>query len=181
MSPRASIFQVFFNRFFVDGFHFSCASAVADTQLRCALDNQNQKFAGPLANGVSGYAVLVSCLLIFFDSGRSWGHLDPASAGVAPASRWFAERRTPQDAPKASQETLQTRPRRPKRLPRCPRRLQDAPKKPQEAAKTAPRRDFSAFWEALWGQVGSRIASCAIFDSRLKYYYCSNRQPLHVL
>ena len=52
-----------------------------------------------------------------FDSGGPWGHRDPVSAGVAPASRprraraapasrWFAERRTPQDAPKTATRCL---------------------------------------------------------------------------
>ena len=44
-------------------------------------------FAGPLAYGVSGYPGLVSCILVFFDSGGPWGHRDPVGAGAAPAPR----------------------------------------------------------------------------------------------
>ena len=32
---------------------------------------------------MSGYPGLVSCILVFFDSGGPWGHRDPVSAGVA--------------------------------------------------------------------------------------------------
>ena len=79
-----------------------------------------KQFAWPLACGVSGYPVLVSCILVFFDSSGPWGHQDPVSASVAPTSHprrthaaptphWLAERRCPK-----------MRPRRPKRPSRKP-------------------------------------------------------------
>ena len=55
---------------------------------------------------MSGYPVLVSCRLVFFDSGGLWGHQDAVSARVAPASHWFPEGQTPQDVPKTPQDAI---------------------------------------------------------------------------
>ena len=115
-------------------------------------EHVNVKFAGPLAYGVSGYPVLVSCLLVFFDTGRPWGTWTPS----APASHPVAERGTPQDVPKTPQDASRTPPIRSKTAQDAPRRAQDAPRGLQDALKTPKEASKTCF---LW-ILGSKMEAC---------------------
>ena len=157
---------------------------MAGTQLHCALDPPRQALCLRMA-----YRIPYSNLLLIFLSfsypskppfsqdilriyiitskeilrNPKEGALRTRHRGPVQRLLWILE---PQDASKMP-------PRWAKRHQDTPKRPQEASKRPQDASKTAkeapktsprgsktpPRHVFGAFWEAIWGQVGTKIAS----------------------
>ena len=96
-------------------------------------------------------------------------------ARAAPASRWFAERRTPQDAPKTTQKAPKTHPW----SPRCPQDAQNASKMVQDGHPDARKRPKDPP-RPLWDLEKSKNSIGKISISRVHAFSAPKRSWSHL-